>query len=208
MGASVQSSEPRRRLSPAERRGELLDALARELDETGFHELSVPAVVRRAGTSQGLFYRYFDDLDAAFIELLEERVVPRLRKATGRMRLDHDRGVDVEAALAAWFEVLAALVDEEGAVMRGALREAPTAPGVAGDYCRALIEEFRRWGAELLEQVNGRPPFRRVDPHLVSHMVVGMTLHSIFTGLDGVDPARWARELASFEAWGLLARAE
>lgn len=208
MGTSGQHRGPRRRLSPGQRRIELLDALALELHDVGFHALSVPAVVRRAGTSQGLFYRYFADLDAAFIELLEERVVPRLREASGDLRLDHGRGVEVESDLAAWFEVLAALVDEQGAVLRAALREAPTTAGGAGDYCRELIEEFRRWGAGLLEQVNGRPPFRQLDAQLVSHMVIGMTLHCVFTGLDGADPGRWAQELASFEAWGLLARHE
>ncbi|MGK2930474.1 MAG: TetR/AcrR family transcriptional regulator [Acidimicrobiales bacterium] len=206
MGGSTRSRSSRRRLSPAERRAELLDALAAELAETDFHQVAVPAVVRRAGASQGLFYRYFDDLDAAFVELLEDRVVPRLREATESLHLDHERGVDVEVDLAAWFEVLAALVEDDGPVLRAALQAAPTASGAAGDYCRALIEGFRQWGEDLLREVEGRPPFRRIDPHQVSHMVIGMTLHCVFNGLEGVEPSRWARELAGFEAWGLLAR--
>lgn len=206
MSAPVSSRSTRRRLSPAERRAELLDALAAELAETDFHQLAVPAVVRRAGASQGLFYRYFEDLDAAFIELLEERVVPRLQAATDRLRLDHERGEDVEQDLVAWFEVLAALVEEDRALLQAALQAAPTTTGPAGDYCRALIEGFRQWGEDLLREVNGREPFREVDPHQVSHMVIGMTLHCVFHGLEGVEPARWARQLAGFEAWGLLAR--
>ena len=186
----------------------MLDALAAELAATDFHQLAVPAVVRRAGASQGLFYRYFDDLDAAFIELLEERIVPRLQAATARLSLDHGRGAEVEDALAGWFEVLATLMHEEGPLLRAALQAAPTTSGVAGDYCRGLIEGFRRWGEDLLREVNGEGPFRRVDPRQVSHMVIGMTLHCVFNGLDGVEPARWARQLAGFEAWGLLARSD
>lgn len=206
MGSPATSRSARRRLTPSERRAELLDALSAELAASGFHQLAVPAVVRRAGASQGLFYRYFEDLDAAFIELLEDRVVPRLQEATERLSLDQRRGRDVEDALADWFEVLAALVQENGPLLRAALRAAPTTSGVAGSYCRELIEGFRQWGEDLLRDVNGQGPFRRLDPHQVSHMVIGMTLHCVFDGFEGVEPARWARELAGFEAWGLLAR--
>lgn len=206
MTSSASPRSGRRRLTPAERRAELLDALAAELAETDFHQVAVPSVVRRAGASQGLFYRYFEDLDTAFIELLEERVVPQLQAATERLRVDHDRGHEVEDALAAWFEVLAALVHDDGPVLRAALLAAPTTSGAASDHCRALIEGFRQWAEDLLREVGGRGPFRDVDPHQVSHMIIGMTLHCVFNGLEGAEPRRWARELAAFEAWGLLAR--
>lgn len=175
-----------------------------ELTVTDFHRISVPAVVRRAGASQGLFYRYFGDLDDAFVALLDERVVPRLLMATTQLRLDHGRAADVEDELVAWFEHFALLIESEGAVMRAALLAAPSGSGKAATYCRDLIEQLRQWGEHLLETVNGRPPFRRVDSHHVSHMVVGMTVHCALHGLEGVDRRTWALEMGRFETWGLL----
>lgn len=194
----------RRRLAPEERRRELLRALAEELEVRDFHRLSVPAVVQRAGVSQGLFYRYFDDLDDAFIALLEQDVVPRLLEATERLRLDHPTAEDVERDLARWFEELARLVDEQGAVLRAGLVAAPSGSGKATAYCRELIERFRTWGETLLQDVNGSPPFRAVNARHVSQMVVGMTLHCALNGFEGSDPRAWAREMARFEVWGLL----
>lgn len=204
MAASTEAPRARRRLPPEQRRRELLDAVAAELAATDFHALSVPAVVRRAGVSQGLFYRYFDDLDAAFVALLEDRVVPALLAATARTRLDRSDAAGIEDDLAGWFESLAVLVEEQGPLLRAALLAAPTGSGVAARYCRDLIERLRRWGEGLLEAVNGEPPFRSVDAYHVSHMVVGMTVHCALLGLEGADARSWAREMAGFEAWGLL----
>lgn len=56
---------------PRTRRGEatmrrLLDAARKEFAERGFHEASVSAITRRAGTALGSFYTYFDTKEAAF----------------------------------------------------------------------------------------------------------------------------------------------
>lgn len=200
------TSEGRRRLAPADRRRELLDALSEELVETDWHRISVPMVVRRAGASQGLFYRYFDGLDEAFVALVEQRIVPRLADAGNRLRLDLDTPGDVELSLTAWFESLARLVLDEQHLVRATLVSAPTGSGRAADYCRELLAGLRQWGQSLLEGVNGTGPYRSVDAALVSHMVVGMTVHCALAGLDDTDPCDWAREMARFEAWGLLGR--
>ncbi|MCH9730436.1 MAG: TetR/AcrR family transcriptional regulator [Actinomycetia bacterium] len=198
----------RRRLAPETRRQELLDALAAELAETQWHRISVPMVVRRAGASQGLFYRYFGDLDEAFIALVDDRIVPRLSDIGGRLRLDVGSPEAVEAMLTGWFEGLAELMVDEPHVIKATLLAAPTGAGAAADYCRGLLDELRQWGQGLLEQVNGTGPYRKVDAALVAHMVVGMTVQCVSTGMGAIDPARWASEMARFEAFGLLRRDE
>lgn len=160
-------------------------------------------VVRRAGASQGLFYRYFADLDAAFIALLEDRILPPLMAMSDELRLDHPHGSQVEESLARWFEGLARLAVEQRPVMQAALLAAPSGRGRAAEYCQGLLEQLRQWGEGLLEPLNGTDPYRLVDVRHVSHMVVGMTVHCTLAGLDGTDPAVWAREMARFETWGL-----
>lgn len=183
-----------------------MTALAVELAETDWHGITVPMVVRRAGVSQGLFYRYFSDLDAAFIALIDERVVPRLAHAAERLRLDVDTPEAVEEMLAGWYKGLARLVVDEPALVNAALLAAPSGAGAAADYCRQLLEDLRAWGQALLEGVNGAGPYRQVDAELVSRMVVGMAVGCASVGLGDTDPARWAREMARFEAFGLLRR--
>lgn len=48
----------------------LLDAAAIEFGERGFHEASISAITRRAGTALGSFYTYFDSKEAIFQALV------------------------------------------------------------------------------------------------------------------------------------------
>ena len=50
----------------------LLDAAAIEFGERGFHEASISAITRRAGTALGSFYTYFDSKDAIFRALVAD----------------------------------------------------------------------------------------------------------------------------------------
>jgi AcrR family transcriptional regulator len=50
----------------------LLDAAAAEFGERGFHEASISAITRRAGTALGSFYTYFDSKDAIFRALVDD----------------------------------------------------------------------------------------------------------------------------------------
>lgn len=50
----------------------LLDAAATEFGERGFHEASISAITRRAGTALGSFYTYFESKDAIFRALVDD----------------------------------------------------------------------------------------------------------------------------------------
>jgi len=50
----------------------LLDAAATEFGEKGFHDASISAITRRAGTALGTFYTYFDSKDAIFRALVND----------------------------------------------------------------------------------------------------------------------------------------
>lgn len=66
----------------------LLDAAAVEFGERGFHDASISAITRRAGTALGSFYTYFDSKEEIFqalvrymSEQLRDHVTPKVQTA-------------------------------------------------------------------------------------------------------------------------------
>jgi len=77
MAAPQPDAEADHAKSPRTARGretlrKLLDAAALEFGEKGFHEASISAITRRAGTALGSFYTYFDSKDAIFRALVKD----------------------------------------------------------------------------------------------------------------------------------------
>ena len=73
----------RRRLSPDQRRRELLDAAVRVLRERGPTECRVEDITTEAGTAKGNFYRYFptwDDLLVAVRDHIMDRYTDDVRR--------------------------------------------------------------------------------------------------------------------------------
>ncbi|MFF9813136.1 TetR/AcrR family transcriptional regulator [Streptomyces sp. NPDC014006] len=73
---------PRRRLSPDERRAELLAVAARQFAERPYDEVLMEDVAERAGVSRALLYRYFPskrDLFAALYRQVAERLLDLTR---------------------------------------------------------------------------------------------------------------------------------
>ena len=92
--AAVNDAEDMRRdKTPRTERGrrtlrKLLDAAAAEFGERGFHEASISAITRRAGTALGSFYTYFDSKEEIFqalvrymSEQLRDHVTPIVQAA-------------------------------------------------------------------------------------------------------------------------------
>jgi AcrR family transcriptional regulator len=80
----------------------LLDAAAAEFGERGFHEASISAITRRAGTALGSFYTYFESKDALFRALVAD-MSARVRDHVGPAIQSAPDAVATEAqALAAF----------------------------------------------------------------------------------------------------------
>ena len=80
--------QPRRRLAPQERAGQILDFAAKLVLEEGFNEVSMERLGREAGVSKALVYNYFpnqNDLLKALLEreidMLNERQFDQVRQA-------------------------------------------------------------------------------------------------------------------------------
>lgn len=102
---AVTTPEPLPDKSPRTERGrrtlrKLLDAAALEFGERGFHEASITAITKRAGTALGSFYTYFNSKDEIFRALVD------------------DLGSKVrEAARSAWQQDLPALETERASLL-------------------------------------------------------------------------------------------
>jgi AcrR family transcriptional regulator len=70
MAESTQT-KPRVRLSAADRREQLLDAVKAVVDARGFHGASIEAIAQEAGISRPIVYQHFDDLPGALEAMLD-----------------------------------------------------------------------------------------------------------------------------------------
>ena len=96
----MEPTAPRRRLDPATRRGQILDAAVRFFAEVGF-EGPTRDLARRAGITQALLYRYFPS-KAALAEAVFERVyLDRLRPEW--LAEIRDRSIPLEARLCRFY---------------------------------------------------------------------------------------------------------
>lgn len=75
------TSSPRVRLSPEERREQLLDLGARLMASRTLEDMSIDVLAEEAGISRGLLYHYFGT-KKDFHEAVVRRVVERLHEAT------------------------------------------------------------------------------------------------------------------------------
>ncbi|MFI2608888.1 TetR/AcrR family transcriptional regulator [Kitasatospora sp. NPDC018619] len=73
--------EPRRRLSPAERRAQLLSVGARMFAERPYEEVLMEEVAARAGVSRALLYRHFASKRELFAEVYREAAADLLARS-------------------------------------------------------------------------------------------------------------------------------
>jgi AcrR family transcriptional regulator len=185
-------------------RDKLLRATAKLLEQSSYRELTVVEIARRAKTSTATFYQYFNDVEAAVLELAKDLhdEAPRLVGIIGstpweRNGLDSARDL-VDAFVQLWERHHAILRVVDLATKEGDLR-------------------FRNVRTHLLSQVNdalrdaivraGRCP---VDPTAQAASLVSLLAHVAehrygyeFWGIK-LDDVR--ESTARFVAWGISGR--
>ena len=75
----------------------LLDAAALEFGEKGFHDASITAITRRAGTALGSFYTYFQSKEEMFQALVAD-LSERVREAARQAVPAQGNALDIEQA--------------------------------------------------------------------------------------------------------------
>jgi AcrR family transcriptional regulator len=106
MSTTNRKSELRRRLSPGDRKKEILGAAARAFSEMSYDDVHVDAIARDAGASRALVNHYFRDKRGLFLAVIQQRVerLPRIVRAD----LDLPAEKMVAANTAAWLDLVEA----------------------------------------------------------------------------------------------------
>jgi AcrR family transcriptional regulator len=204
------AAKPRRRvrLHPVQRREQLLVAAEAVVAEHGYQGATVPRIVARAGIAQGSFYRYFRDVDAAVLELMQRALAPVAQAAAGLDFARVQNASDLEWELLRFYRVLARELVSHPALLREALLVAPAARGALGAAMSGFLDSMHETALRLVGAPARRAPFRAIaDPGAAAGAVVGMILGAAQQAVDrqdDFDTERWANEMARFEAGALL----
>ena len=118
--------------------------------ERGYYATRVADVVKAAGVSHGVFYRYFDN-KAGLFQILAKQAIEQLGHALDDMpELTPGNGSDVEAELGAWLERFAGTYAAEASIFT-MWSEAITRDGELGDVSSAVVDGARARLARHLE---------------------------------------------------------
>ncbi|MBN20975.1 MAG: hypothetical protein CL678_06760 [Bdellovibrionaceae bacterium] len=197
----------RRRLTPEERKDELIEACYKVISKRGLFQTTVPFVVKAAGTSQGTFYHYFSDINDAFIQTARAVIEPILQFSEVA---DFSRCTSSKELESTLFEIYIAFADfltahqpflkEVFFVARGGERK-------MARKVEQLLKQIHQRTTEVADRVNGVQPFRSYDSEIVAAAIVGMILYSGLheqTGPASKGRELWAREMARFETGALV----
>jgi len=145
----TQTSAPRRRLDPDERRGQILRAAERLFAERPYPEVSTTAIAAEAGVARGLLNHYFGDKRTLYLEVVRSvAMLPTL----GELPLP-DGSISERVDLAVtWF--LGSITPQ-----RASYLTVRAAEGVGEDAeVRAIMDQAHDLAARrVLEMVGGDP---------------------------------------------------
>jgi len=182
---------PKRRLSAAARRQQLLDVTARLLAEGGIDNVRVPDVAEAAGVTRPIVYKHFENRQALILGVLE------------------DFGADLEARFSAGFRRIPEDLEEIARIFIDSVCDAIEAKsprawylldeGGPDEEIRRVIDTMRSrltdpWLERVME-VTGLP---RSDARAVAHMLVAASRAVLSLWID--------REIDRQEAIAALGR--
>ncbi len=141
-------------------RGRLLEGLAKSITERGYRDTTVADVVRHAKTSKRTFYDHFASKEECFIELLQSNNEEMIASILAAVDLEAAPYGQVDAALAAYIDHIAA----RPAITLSWIREAPA----LGEAARALHRLAMDHLTDMLVDISVSPGFQRAGLQPVS----------------------------------------
>jgi AcrR family transcriptional regulator len=141
-------------------RDRLLEGLAQSVDERGYRDTTVADVVRHAKTSKRTFYDHFASKEECFIELLRTNNEAMIDGILAAVDLDEAPHGQVDAALGAYIDHIAA----RPAITLSWIREAPA----LGEAARALHRIAMDHLTDMLVGISTSPGFQRAGLQPVS----------------------------------------
>ena len=193
---------PRRRLSPDERREQILVAAERLFAERPYAEVSTTEIARTAGVARGLLNHYFGDKRALYLEVVRRAaLLPTLEDVplpTGSLSERVDVAVrwflgSITPQRATYLTVRAAEGVGEDAEMRGILDEAHDLAArrvlemVGGDpddvAARAVVRAFGELARGAIREWSRNATLTREQAHLLLSEALLTVVRKVLPGL-------------------------
>ena len=165
----------------------LLDAAVAEFTAFGYSGARVARVAKRAGTSHGTFYVYFEDKDDLLVAILQEIEVEVNAVLTAVPRLEP--GPEGEAAIHRWVHDVCEVLQRHGPVL-AAITDAMTSNDNPKMAAYAL-QNLGTWTTALADRIRAARP-EGVDPNVAAvavHALIEAANRAVFIGdlLVGFD---------------------
>ena len=146
---SDEEKAARRRLEPAQRRAELVEAAARAFSASPYDDVTMAGMASDAGASEALAFRYFPGKAALYAEVVRESLM-RLRDAQDAALADAGPGQPAMAQLRLMTRIFVDFVGDNpyNWSARGGPGEPPEALAIRSQARQASIEALR----DMLEQ--------------------------------------------------------
>jgi AcrR family transcriptional regulator len=178
---------PRRRLTPEQRRAELLECAHAVVNEHGPSGLSLELVAERAGCSRNTAYTYFPNREALVGEL-QDRMRTRLGE---RVRAELSSGMDAPSWARAWSSVVFAEAEANGGMLLllfGPDRLDPE--GTAHQRNLAIVRMVR-------DRLAADPTIGAERARVLARLLLGLVVAGVLAiAVDGEPRARVEAEVA------------
>jgi AcrR family transcriptional regulator len=191
-----------RRMSPEDRREQLLDAALAVLSRDGYTGLSIEAIAREADVTRPVVYGAYDGLDPLLVALLDRtqtRALERLLEVLDAAGPPHD----VDAWLARVATSAMDAVRAEPEVWRPILGMVPGAPSLVLDRIAGTREVVRQHVVAALSTGLLNRPRAGLDSELLGHLVIATAEE--FGRLLLSDPPPYSQERILAGLRGLVA---
>lgn len=179
---AVKPKRQRRRLqTPSDEvRNRILESAAELIATTGFPELRMDELAKRAGLSVGTLYLYFEGKNDLFVELVTgytDRLIARFHRAD-------DEGGTVVERLARRFDAYLDFVEENRS---GFLyfRDSGTVNTTGGRLSTWALNVHAADLQHLLEEGMTTGELRSMDPGMLAQALTGLLQHMVGVWLDG-----------------------
>lgn len=153
---SAAPDRPRRRLSAAERRDELLDAAGEVFARSGYHGTSLEEIAATAGVSKALIYEHFDSKRELHAELVDRHASEIFR----RLQTNAESGSTGEERLRGGIDAFLSFVEEHRDAWKALFRDAGD-PEVA-----EAIAGVQQQAVGVLAALMAADPDMREDPRV------------------------------------------
>ncbi len=197
-GGAGTPRKPRRRLSAAERRSQLLAVAVEVFAERGYRGASMAEVAERAGVTKPVIYRHFSSKKDLYLEIMEETAERLLSRIWRNVEAAPDPYEAVRLGFVAYFEYLSRYAQAFHLLQTEAYEEVEIREKIESLRDR-VVERIARFFAQAGTGL--RPGDRRVAATCIVGIAELAGRHLVLG--KGEDPERVAAVAASLLVGGL-----